>query len=108
MSGRAILAEKNKDVDDINFVIQSWTVGILHSFECTECITNKDEAIKYLTQLLNSLSVPGLPPYNLTKNRLDIPHDSKWKWTKTMQWNAFGDKKTDDQCDSYNDIQRKI
>ena len=37
-------------------------------------------------------------------------HDaSKPKSTKTMQWNAFGDKKeTDDQCDSRDYTQRKI
>lgn len=35
-------------------------------------------------------------------------HTSKSKPTKTMQWNAFGDKKTNDQCDSRDDTQRKI
>ena len=33
LSERAILAAKNKDVDDFNFIIQNQIVGTLHSFK---------------------------------------------------------------------------
>ena len=62
---RAILAAKNKDVNDLNFIIQNQIVGTLHSFKSIDCVTNEDEAINYPTEFLNSLDVPGLPPHNL-------------------------------------------
>lgn len=65
LSERAILAAKNKDVDDLNFVIQNQIVGTLHSFKSIDCVTNEDEATNYPTEFLNSLDVPGLPPHNL-------------------------------------------
>lgn len=65
LSERAILAAKNKDVDDLNFVIQNEIVGQLHSFKSIDCVTNPDEATSYPTEFLNSLDLPGLPPHNL-------------------------------------------
>lgn len=65
LSERAILAAKNKDVDDLNFVIQNQIVGQLHSFKSIDCVTNPDEATSYPTEFLNSLDLPGLPPHNL-------------------------------------------
>lgn len=65
LSERAILAAKNKDVDDLNFIIQSQIAATLHSFKSVDCVTNKDEATNYPTEFLNSLDLPGLPPHNL-------------------------------------------
>ncbi|XP_055944378.1 uncharacterized protein LOC129975340 [Argiope bruennichi] len=64
-SERAILAAKNKDVDDLNFVIQNQIVVTLHSFKSIDCVTNEDEVANYPSEFLNSLDVPGLPPHNL-------------------------------------------
>lgn len=65
LSERAILAAKNKDVDDLNSKIQTQIPGQLHSFKSIDCLTNIDEATNYPTEFLNSLDLPGLPPYNL-------------------------------------------
>ena len=62
---RTILAAKNKDVDDLNFVIQNQIISNLHLFKSTDCVTNEDEVTNYLSEFLNSLDVPGLPPHNL-------------------------------------------
>ncbi|XP_037943171.1 ATP-dependent DNA helicase PIF1-like [Teleopsis dalmanni] len=62
---RAILAAKNKDVNDLNFVIQNQIVGTLHTFKSIDCVTNEEEATNYPTEFLNSLDMPGLPPHNL-------------------------------------------
>lgn len=65
LSERAILAAKNKDVDDLNFVIQNQIAGLLHSFKSIDSVTNEDEATNYPPEFLNSLDVPGLPPHHL-------------------------------------------
>lgn len=65
LSERAILAAKNKDVDDLNFIIQNQIVGTLYSFKSIDCVTNEEESTNYPTEFLNSLDMPGLPPHNL-------------------------------------------
>ncbi|XP_037931188.1 ATP-dependent DNA helicase PIF1-like [Teleopsis dalmanni] len=65
LSERAILAAKNKDVNDLSFVIQNQIVGTLHTFKSIGCVTNEEKATNYPTEFLNSLDVPGLPPHNL-------------------------------------------
>lgn len=65
LSERAILAAKNKDVDDLNFIIQNQIAATLHSFKSVDRVTNDDEATNYPIEFLNSLDVPGLPPHNL-------------------------------------------
>ena len=56
---------KNKDVDDLNYIIQNEIIGTLHSFKFSDCITNEDEATNYPIEVLNSLYVPGLRPHSL-------------------------------------------
>ncbi|KAF2890198.1 hypothetical protein ILUMI_15975 [Ignelater luminosus] len=65
LSERAILAAKNKDVDDLNHIIQNEIIGTMHSFKSIDCVTNEDEVSNYPIEFLNSLDVPGLPPHNL-------------------------------------------
>ncbi|CAB3231120.1 unnamed protein product [Arctia plantaginis] len=65
LSERAILAAKNKDVDDLNYIIQNKIIETMHSFKSIDCVTNEDEATNYPIEFLNSLDVPGLPPQNL-------------------------------------------
>lgn len=62
---RAILAAKNKDVDELNFKIQNQIAGHLLSFKSVDCVTNQGEIVNYPTEFLNSLDLPGLPPHNL-------------------------------------------
>lgn len=65
LSGRAILAAKNKDVDEINFKIQNQIGGPMHSFKSVDCVVNEDEATNYPTEFLNSLDLPGVPQHIL-------------------------------------------
>lgn len=65
LSERAILAAKNKDVDDLNASIQNFIPGQLFSFKSVDTVINQDEVVNYPTEFLNSLELPGLPPHNL-------------------------------------------
>ncbi|XP_055614537.1 uncharacterized protein LOC129760881, partial [Uranotaenia lowii] len=65
LSSRAILAAKNKDVDELNFIIQNTVPGELHSYKSVDCMTNPEEATNYPTEFLNSLDLPGMPPHYL-------------------------------------------
>lgn len=65
LSGRAILAAKNKDVNEINFKIQNEIGGQMHSFKSVDWVVNEDEATNYPTEFLNSLDLPGVPQYIL-------------------------------------------
>jgi ATP-dependent DNA helicase PIF1 len=65
LSERAILAAKNKDVDDLNVGIQNQIPGLLQLFKSVDKVVNEDEATNYPTEFLNSLDLPGLPPHNL-------------------------------------------
>ena len=62
---RAILAAKNKDVDDLNLKLQSQIDGQMHSFKSIDSIMDPSEAVNYPTEFLNSLDLPGLPLHNL-------------------------------------------
>ncbi|XP_055549333.1 ATP-dependent DNA helicase PIF1-like [Wyeomyia smithii] len=65
LSARAILAAKNKDVDELNFAIQNAIPGHLCQFKSVDCVTNPEEVTNYPTEFLNSLDLPGFPPHNL-------------------------------------------
>ena len=65
MSERAILAARNKDVDSLNFTIQIKIAGELRSYKSVDSTTDKNEAVNYPTEFLNSFDVPGTPPHNL-------------------------------------------
>ncbi|GBP68489.1 ATP-dependent DNA helicase PIF1 [Eumeta japonica] len=62
---RAILAAKNKDVEDLNATILNFLPGQLISFKSVDTIMNQDDVVNYPTEFLNSLELPGLPPHNL-------------------------------------------
>lgn len=62
---RAILAAKNKDVEDLNATIQNLLPGQLVSFKSVDTVMNQDNVVNYPTEFLNSLELPGLPPHNL-------------------------------------------
>lgn len=65
LSERAILAGKNKDVNDINWAIQDRIAGDLVSYKSIDTIIDEDDVVNYPTEFLNSLDVPGCPPHNL-------------------------------------------
>jgi len=65
MSERAILAVRNKNVDSLNFTIQSKIAGELRSYKSVDSTTDENEAVNYPTEFLNSLDVPGTLPHNL-------------------------------------------
>lgn len=65
LSERAILAAKNKDVNDLNVTIQNVIAGQLVSYKSVDTVMNQDDVVNYPTEFLNSLELPGLPPHNL-------------------------------------------
>ena len=101
LSERVILAAKNKDVVDLNFVIQNQIIGTLHSFKSIDCVTTEDEATNYPSEFLNSLDVPGLPPHNL-----QLKIGSVVMMLQNLNQPKLGNgthlmmKKTDNKCDS--------
>ncbi|GBP22164.1 hypothetical protein EVAR_10674_1 [Eumeta japonica] len=62
---RAILAAKNKDIEDLNATIQTFLPGQLVSSKSVDTVMNQDDVLNYPTEFLNSLELPGLPPHNL-------------------------------------------
>lgn len=65
LSERAILAPKNKDVNELNYDIQSKLPGGLTSYKSVDTVTSQDDVVNYPVEFLNSLDLPGLPPHNL-------------------------------------------
>lgn len=65
LSERAILAAKNKDVSELNMVIQSKIPGELVSYKSLDTVVEEENVVHYPTEFLNSLELPGLPPHNL-------------------------------------------
>lgn len=53
LSERAILAAKNKDVDELNSIIQSEIDGPLHSYKSVDSVTSQDDIVNYPTEFLN-------------------------------------------------------
>ncbi|XP_055918690.1 uncharacterized protein LOC129950794 [Eupeodes corollae] len=65
LSNRAILAAKNVDVDLINYQIQQLLPGDIMSFKSIEATVDKDKAVNFPIEFLNSLDISGMPPHNL-------------------------------------------
>ncbi|XP_053968141.1 ATP-dependent DNA helicase pif1-like [Anastrepha ludens] len=65
LSERAILAGKNKHVNDINSAILDQISGDIVAYKSMDTITDQDDVVNYPTEFLNSLDLPGLPPHNL-------------------------------------------
>ena len=65
MRQRAILAPRNDSIDKINIQLLQLLPGIAGSFLSIDTLLEKDEAIRYPTEFLNSLQPSGMPPHNL-------------------------------------------
>lgn len=65
---RAILATKNDAVNELNHVIQNRLDDNRPSrtYHSVDSTVSQEEAVHYPIEFLNSLSVPGLPPHELT------------------------------------------
>lgn len=72
LSERAILAAKNKDVNDINFNIQNEIPGEAATYNSIDTVTNQDDVVTYPTEFLNSLDLPGMPSHVL-KLKIGVP-----------------------------------
>ncbi|CAB3226278.1 unnamed protein product [Arctia plantaginis] len=90
LSERAILAAKNKDVDDLNYIIQDKIIGTMHSFKSIDCVTNEDEATNYPIEFFKLLGCAWLTTAQFTpKGWLHSNHASKHKPTKTVRKFSF-------------------
>ncbi|XP_055905144.1 uncharacterized protein LOC129940729 [Eupeodes corollae] len=68
MGERAILASKNKDVEDLNATIQVFFSGQLVwlvFIKSVDTVMNQDDVVNFPTEFLNSLESPRLPTHNL-------------------------------------------
>lgn len=65
LSERAIIAAKNSDVNDINFIIQNEIPGEFVRYNSIDTLTNQDDVVNYPTEFLSSLDLPGMPPHVL-------------------------------------------
>ena len=63
---RAILAEKNIDVNIINNIIQGQILGKYTTYESIDTVMNMDEIVNYPTEFFNSLDIPGVPQHVLS------------------------------------------
>ncbi|VDN00652.1 unnamed protein product, partial [Onchocerca ochengi] len=63
LSERAILAAKNKDVDELNNIIQSNIQSEIVTYKSVDTIVEADEAVTNPTEFLNSLNLLGMPPH---------------------------------------------
>ena len=57
---RAILAEKNNDVNVINSVIEEQILGEYTTYKPSDTIMNMDEIVNYPIDFFNSLDIPGV------------------------------------------------
>ncbi|XP_036341751.1 uncharacterized protein LOC118751090, partial [Rhagoletis pomonella] len=62
---RAILAPKNDDVSKLNGQIQLKIPGEAVEYKSIDTVMDKDQAVNYPTEFLNSLEPPGMPPHSL-------------------------------------------
>ncbi|XP_069191617.1 uncharacterized protein [Procambarus clarkii] len=69
LSERAILAAKNKDVYELNNIIQSKIQSEVVTYKSVDTVGKADEAVNYPTKFLNSLDLPGIPPLVLQLKR---------------------------------------
>ncbi|BHF83009.1 hypothetical protein SprV_0802615000 [Sparganum proliferum] len=72
LSERAILAAKNKDVHQLNHIIQSRIPGEAVVYTSINSVVDADEAVNYPTEFLNSLDLPGMPPHVL-RLKIGVP-----------------------------------
>ncbi|BHF84519.1 hypothetical protein SprV_0902767000 [Sparganum proliferum] len=69
---RAILAAKNKDVHQLNHIIQSRIPREAVVYTSINSVVDADEAVNYPTEFLNSLDLPGMPPHVL-RLKIGVP-----------------------------------
>ena len=60
---RAILAEKNNDVNAINSIIQEQILSKYTTYKSIDTIMNMDEIVNYPIAFFNSLDIPGMPQH---------------------------------------------
>ena len=60
---RAILTEKNNDVNAINNIIQGQILGKYTTYKSIDTFMNMDEIVNYPIEFLNSLDIPGIPQH---------------------------------------------
>jgi len=82
LSERAILAAKNKNVDDMKIKIQSQITGQLHSFKSIDSITNPDEVVHYPIEFVRNAAAQFAAQVRLGNN-----HVTQSESTETLQWN---------------------
>jgi hypothetical protein len=69
---RAILCPLNHWVDEVNARISALLPGQAHVYHSADCVGPDDNATLYPTEYLNSLTVAGIPPHELSLKEDDV------------------------------------
>ncbi|RCN44385.1 hypothetical protein ANCCAN_09599 [Ancylostoma caninum] len=62
---RSVLAPMNDGVNKINTEIQNQLPGPAATYESIDTVVDREQAVCYPTEFLNSLEPPGMPPHRL-------------------------------------------
>src|SRR6267378_83861 len=62
---RAILAPKNEQVDQINIFLLSKFSSIERTYKSINTVIDREDTVRYPIEVLNSLTVPGIPQHEL-------------------------------------------
>jgi len=63
LSARAILEVKKYDVNTINITILNEILNLNTTYQSIDTVMKQDKVVKYPTELLNSLDMPGMLPH---------------------------------------------
>lgn len=69
LTGRAILATTNSDIDNINETLIRRMPGDAHVLSSADSVSVDDNAALYPPEFLNSLNLSGLPPHEMSVKR---------------------------------------
>ncbi|XP_069190217.1 uncharacterized protein [Procambarus clarkii] len=95
LSERALLAVKNKDVYELNNIFQSNIQSEAVTYKSVDTVEEADEAVRYPTELLNSLDLPWIPTHNNRSIEIQLAnyYVAKYQPAKTLQGHAPCSKK---------------
>ncbi|GFT36853.1 ATP-dependent DNA helicase [Trichonephila clavipes] len=65
LAERVIVATKNVKFNNLNFKIQQLVPRDLMLYKSIDTVCDTNEAVNYSAEFLNSLNLPGIPPYHL-------------------------------------------
>lgn len=94
---RAIMAAKNKDVDNLNSYIQNLIDGELITYKSIDTVLHQDDIVHYPTEFLNSLDLSTTQSTIKSWSSNYFTSQYQSTETETMQWHKIDSKKIMEQ-----------